>query len=368
MLKRVNAGALFLIIVVIPTFTGIVYNLLIATPVYVSEAKVVIKSLGGGEMPGGLGSLLGALGVLQPSTSGAYLVMDHIRSRDVMFRLEEKFKLKEYYSSEEWDILRRFDPFHLDPSYENFYKYYTKKVVETFLDTNSGVVTIRVRAKDPDYAFKLLKELIYISEEFVNRVNKRASMTALEYYREQLELSKKKVREFAQRVKRFLTEKRVVSPEQEVGVLLSMVAELQGRLISKQLELSTVTSVAPENPRIPQLRREIDQLKEEINSLLSKITGKKDSLATHSVELELLKAELLMLQKEVEMNLGAFLQAQNQAHLQHLFIETVERPIRPDAPTEPKAARNIFVIFAISFALWGVISLLIAGVREHTEE
>ena len=368
MLKRIDAKVLFFAIVIVPTFIGVIYNLFIATPVYVGEAKVVIKKLGGGELPGGLGSLLSAVGVLQPSTSGAYLVMDHILSRDVMFRLDKKYKLKEYYSSDEWDILRRFDPFGLDPSYENFYDYYKNKIVETFLDTNSGVVTIRIRTKDPDYALNILKEIIQIGEEFVNKINKRASITALEYYKEQLDTAKDRLRKFAEKVKRFLIEKRVVAPEEEVGVLLSMVAELQGKLIAKQLELSTISSVAPENPKIPQLKMEIEQIKREIDSLLSKITGKTDSLATYSVELELLKAELLMLQKEVEINLGAFLQAQNQAYLQHLFIETVEKPVRPDAPTEPKAGRNIFVIFAISFALWGVVSLLIAGVREHTEE
>lgn len=368
MLKKISVSKLFLILVVIPTLLGVLYNLVVATPRYVSEAKVIIKSLGAGEMPGGLGSLLSAVGVLQPSTAGAYLVIDHIYSRDVMFQLEKKFKIKEYYSSKDWDILMRFDPFNIDSSYENFYEYYKSKVVESFLDTNSGVLYIRVRAKDPDYAYTLANELIKISENFVNKINERASMTALEYYKEQLENSKRKVKEFAEKVKNFLTKKKVIAPEQEVGVILSMVATLQGKLIEKQIELSTIMSVAPKNPRVPELKREIEQIKREIKKFLNKLTGKRNSLAAHSVELELLKSELLMLQKEVKMNLAAFLQAQNQAYLQHLFIETVEKPIKPDAPTEPKAGRNIFVIFAISFAIWGVVSLLIAGVKEHVEE
>lgn len=368
MLKRTITGHLFLILVVLPTIIGVIYNLFLATPVYIAEAKIVVKTLGGGEVPVGLGSLLSAVGVLQPSTSGAYLVMDYIHSRDVMFVLEEKFRIKEYYSSKDWDLFSRFNPFGIDSSYENFYDYYNKKVVETYFNTNSGVVTIRVRAKDPEYTTKVLKELIRISEVFVNRVNQRASLTALKYYKDQLETSRTKVQEFAKVIKKFLAEKKIVAPEQEVGILLSMIAELQGNLISKQLELSTIESVAPENPKIPELKREIKQLKKEINSLLSRITGKRNSLSVHSVELELLKMELLTLQKEVEMNLGAFLQAQNRAHLQHLFIEAVEKPSKPDAPTEPKAGRNIFVIFAISFALWGVVSLFVAGIREHTEE
>jgi len=365
--KIKNTSISFFIIVIIPTFISIVYNLFLATPTYISEAKVIVKSLGSGEMPGGLGSLLSAVGVLHPSTSGAYLVMEHIRSRDVMFQLEEKYKIKEYYSSKDWDILRRFDPLGIDPSYENFYEYYKDRVIESFLDTNSGVITIRIRGKDPEYPTTVLREILGISENFVNGLNMRASMTALNYYKEQLEKSRAKVKEYSEKLKKFLNENRVFAPDKEVAVLLSTIAELQKTLIAKQIELSNIESVAPDNPKIPQLRKEIEELRNKINALLSKITGRSDSLATSSVELELLKTELLMLQKEVEMNLAAYLHAQNQAYLQHLFIETVEAPIKPDAPREPRALKNIFVVFILSFITWAIIWLLTSAAREHVE-
>jgi len=64
----------------------------------------------------------------------------------------------------------------------------------------------------------------------------------------------------------------------------------------------------------------------------------------------------------------AFLRAQNQAYLQHLFIETVESPRVPDAPMEPRKFRNVFITFVVSFALWGILTLFLAGVREHIGE
>ncbi|WP_461832730.1 Wzz/FepE/Etk N-terminal domain-containing protein [Aquifex sp.] len=368
MLKKLRADLLFFLIVVLPTLFAVLYNLFIATPVYISEARIIVKSLQGGETSLGLSSLLGAIGVMHPSTYGAYLVMNYIKSRDVMFKLDKKYHLKNYYSSEEWDILRRFDPLNIDPSYENFYRYYTQKVVSTSFDPNSGIVTLKVRAKDPKYCRNIAEELIKLSEEFVNLINKRASMTALGYYKEKLEEARKKLKEFSEKVKDFLVNTKTVLPEQQVAVLLQTIAQLQAQLIAKQIQLSTIRLVAPQSPLIKTLEMEIKGIKKEIDKLTKQMVGKKGSLATHSVELELLKSELMLLQKEVELNLQAFLSAENQAYLQHLFIETVEKPIEPDAPMEPEKSKNIFVVFSISFALWGVLSLLIAGVKEHIGE
>jgi len=342
---------MFCIIVCFSTALSVVYNFFYATPVYISTSKVIVKSLGSPAGGDGFGSLLSFLGVLQPTTSGAYLVMDYILSKDAMFILEKKFSLKEHYSSERWDILKRFDPFGINPSYENFYEYYKDRVVEAYVDTHSGALSFLVRSADPQYSYSIAKELIVLSEDFVNRLNKRSSMTALSYYREQLEKSKKKVKKFADKIKWFLNKRGLVSPEQQVAVLLQLIAELQGRLISRQLELSTLKSVAPQNPRVRELEREIKLIQKKIDKLLKKLAGSKGSLATHSVELQLLLSEFEMLKKEVEMNLMAFLQAQNQAYLQHLFIETVESPRVPDAPMEPRKFRNVFITFVVSFAV-----------------
>lgn len=368
MFKITNAKILFIILVLIPTFFSIIYNFLIATPRYVGEAKIIVKSLSSGEIAGGLSSFLGAVGVLQPSSTGAYLVMNYIQSKDMMFMLEKKFKIKEYYSGKDWDFLYRFDPFGIFPSYENFYIYYKDNVVNVSFDTYSGTVTINVIGKDPEYVYDLLNEIIFSSENFVNNLNSRSSVTALNYYKDRLEESQSKLRSFSEKIKKFLNSNRTIAPDQEAGFLLGRIADLQGMLISKQMELSTLLSVAPENPKVSELKKEVDYLKKEIDSLLNKLTGQSNSLASNSVELELMKSELLMLQKEVEANLNALLQAQNMTYLQHLFLESVEKPTKPDFPMEPKRVRNVFVVFAISFALWGVLSLLFAGVREHRQE
>jgi capsular polysaccharide transport system permease protein len=106
-------------------------------------------------------------------------------------------------------------------------------------------------------------------------------------------------------------------------------------------------------------------IRKKINELMRQLFNSKNSIAGGSVKLQILKSQFLLLQKEVEMNLMAFLQAQNQAYLQHLFIETLDKPRIPDTPTEPEKFKNVFVAFTLSFAVWGILVLFIAGIREH---
>jgi len=363
--KLLSAKVLFFLIVVGTTVVTAVYNFFIATPVYVTTAQIIVKNLNSGGGLEGFGTLLSSIGVLQPSTTGAYIVRDYMLSKDAMFKLDKLLNLKQYYSSQKWDILQRFDPFGLDPSYENFYKYYRDKVVEAYVDSKTSVISLKTRAADADYSYQISKHLIELSEKFVNQLNKRSSLVALSYYKEQLEKARQKLQNFAKQIEEFLKKEKLISPEQQAATLLQLISQLQSQLISVELELATLRAAAPNNPKIKFLQEQARLIRQKIDELMRQLFDSKNSLAGGSVKLELLKSQFLLLQKEVEMNLMAFLQAQNQAYLQHLFIETLDKPRIPDAPTEPEKFKNVFVAFTLSFAVWGILVLFIAGIREH---
>jgi capsular polysaccharide transport system permease protein len=326
-----------------------------------------VKTLGDTSNLTGLGAFLRTLGVLENTSSFGNILVNYIQSRDITFELEQKFKIKEYYSSKDWDILKRFDPLGIDPSFENFLDYYKKFAVNASIDAKYNMVVIKTRGKDPDYAYELNTRILKLSEAFINDMNKKVYGTALNYFKDRLEDSKIKVREFSKKITGFLNKTGVVSPEQQVGVLLQATAKLQEQLIIKELELSRIQTLAPKNPKIEDLKREIEELKNEINKNMQKITGSPSSIGPMAVELELLKSEMTMLMKELEANLSAYLQAKNQAMMQTLFVETVEFPVKPDAPMEPKSFKNIITIFIISSIIWVIFWFVTSAVREHVE-
>jgi capsular polysaccharide transport system permease protein len=59
--------------------------------------------------------------------------------------------------------------------------------------------------------------------------------------------------------------------------------------------------------------------------------------------------------------------ARNEAQRQQIYLERIAEPSRPDAAQEPRRLRGILATFLVGLVAWGVISLLLAGVREHQD-
>ena len=53
------------------------------------------------------------------------------------------------------------------------------------------------------------------------------------------------------------------------------------------------------------------------------------------------------------------------AQKQELYLETISRPNLPDAPQLPHRFEDILATLLISFIVWGILTILIAGVKEH---
>jgi len=357
----------FFILVILPFFLSLIYFTLISTRVYVCESKIVVKTFGDSGSLSGISAFLKNLGLAEGTSSYGNVLVNYIQSRDVMLALDKGFKIKDYYSSKEWDLLKRFDLLHLDPSYENFLEFYRKFVVNTYIEPKYNIVILQTRAKDPDFAYALNQQILNLSENFINEMNKKVYSSALSYFENRLEESRTKVKSLSEKIAKFLIKTAVVAPEQQIGVLLQSTARLKEQLIAKELELSRLISLAPKNPKINDLEREISELKAEINKNLEKIAGSSTSIGPQAVELEMLKAELNLLMKELEANLSAYLQAKNQAMMQLLFVETVEAPIKPDAPVEPRILKSLFTIFILCFIIWALYWFITSAAREHAE-
>jgi capsular polysaccharide transport system permease protein len=54
-----------------------------------------------------------------------------------------------------------------------------------------------------------------------------------------------------------------------------------------------------------------------------------------------------------------------EAQRKQLYLERLVQPNTPDVATEPKRIKSILEVFALGMIAWGVLSLLLAGVREH---
>ena len=59
--------------------------------------------------------------------------------------------------------------------------------------------------------------------------------------------------------------------------------------------------------------------------------------------------------------------ARNEARRKQIYLERIVQPHRPDEALEPRRARAIISIFIAGLVAWAVMSMLVAGVREHKD-
>ena len=146
---------------------------------------------------------------------------------------------------------------------------------------------------------------------------------------------------------------------------MQMISKLQDELISSRAQLAQLRSFAPDNPQIPALNERISTIKEEIADQSEIVTGGSKSLASSSVEFQRRLLENELAEKQLASALASLEDAKNEARRQQVYVERIVAPNMPDAPTEPRRLRGVLATLAIGIAAWGILSMLLAGVREH---
>ena len=52
---------------------------------------------------------------------------------------------------------------------------------------------------------------------------------------------------------------------------------------------------------------------------------------------------------------------------QQLYLERIAQPNLPDSALEPRRLRAIAAVFILGLIAWGVLTMLIAGIKEHQD-
>jgi capsular polysaccharide transport system permease protein len=243
----------------------------------------------------------------------------------------------------------------MDDSFEALHRYYQQQV-SLQVDTLSNISTLRVRSFKAEEAYLANQMLLSMSEELINQLNERSRQDMVRYAQAEVEAAEAKARTAASAVSRYRSEKAVFDPEKQSAFQLQQVGKLQEQLIAAKAQLVQVKSLAPNNPQVQVMQRQVAILESEINKETSKVMGGERSLSNKAAEDKLLATALASLE-----------QARNDAQRKQLYLDRIVEPGKPDIAVEPRRLRNIAATLALGLIAWGVLSLLITGVREHQD-
>lgn len=361
-IRSLQTQRLFWLVVVLPTLVAVVYFGFIAADVYISESRFVVRSPER-QTASPLGILLKGTGFTR-SQDDSFTVQDFILSRDALRVLDEKLELRAAYKN--GDIFSRFPGLDWDDSFENMHRYY-QKMVGVQLDPVSSIATLTVRAFNANEAQQINRQLLEMGEALVNQLNERGRRDMIRFAANEVAEAEKKAKLAALTVARYRNEKGVIDPEKQSAIPLQQIAKLQDELIATKSQLSQLQLLTKDNPQIPVLRKRIQMLETEIDLESGRVAGGSLSLASKAAEFQRLALEKEFADKQLASALTSLEQARNEAQRQQLYLERIAKPSLPDAAMEPKRLRAILATLLLGLVAWGVLTMIVAGIREHMD-
>lgn len=357
----------FVIFVIVPTLLAALYYGLVASDIYISESRFVIKS------PDQKRSQMSTLANLVQTTglSGgqeqASEVLTFVRSRDALRALEKSADVRAKFSAPQADILSRFPKPFSDGSFESLFKYYGD-MVDARLDNESGTAIIKVRAFAPQDAYVINRQLLDLSEALVNRLNTRAQSKGVTEAQKQVELATARARAARVALTQYRNTQALIDPSKQAVGVLDIANKMIADRAALQAQLDLMQRVAPANPSIPALRNRINAISVQIASQDSRVVGNGSGIASKMGGYENLLVEQEFATESLNAANAALVQARAEAQRQQFYLERVVDPNIPDMPLLPERLLKVIIIAATAVCLYFIGWMFVVGVLEHASE
>lgn len=350
--------------VIVPTAVSCVYFGVMAEDQYISESSFVVRSASGNNgSTNGLNAFFRGVGISR-SQDDTYTVQEYMRSRTALEALSQNIPVRSFYE-EKGDLFSRFNGLGFSDSNEAFYQYYREKVNIAF-DSVSGIASLRVKSFDAQESHQINQALLKKGEELINQLNNRARSDTISFAEQNVQKAQEHVKSIADQLMEYRTKHGIFDLKEQSSAQMGLVSKLQDELILIQTQLDQVRAITPDNPQISGLETRERSLKAEIQKQSELIAGRNQaSIASRAAEYQRLMLENELSEKQLAAAMTSLESARAEADRKQLYLEIVAQPNIPDWSEEPQRLYNIMATFVIGLMLYGVLSLLLASVKEH---
>jgi capsular polysaccharide transport system permease protein len=361
-----RAPWIFLVIVALPTLATAIYMFFIASPVYVSEARFVVRSQGH-EGPSAMGTVLESVGVDLPSGStDAYEVHEYMMSRDAVADLAANHQLRDILSRPEADFLARYPRLFDENNFESLYDNY-KRFVTVGYDSTTGISTLRVNAFRPADAQAMADALLDGGERLINRLNQRAAADTIAQSTEQVSDAQARAIRAEAALTEFRSREKLIDPTRASAAGSDIVNQLDAQIINLEAERASLASQAPQSPELPGLDQKIRAYEAQRDAEQTRVAGESNSLAPKIGEYEQLMLDRDYAAKSLAAADASLEDAQLEARKKQLYLERVVLADRPDKAELPQRLFTVAMVFVSMLIAYATLVMTFAGLREHRQ-
>lgn len=361
--RLLSISPLFLAFVALPTVLSIIYFGFLAEDIYVSESRIIVRSTTKPDVSP-IDSVIGSTGI-STNSQESDAVTEYVQSRRALQEANANGFVEQAYGNNGIFILDRFGSFGGD-SFEHLYKYFAGKIALQ-PGESARVLHISVEAYDPADAQEINERLLRGAEQLVNDLSDRSRNDAISFAQEQLAEARENARSAALALANFRDQEEVINPELQAQVGLQTIAQLQQQLTATRTQLRQMQAFTPKASQIPFLQTQISQLESEIANQTAEIAGGSRSLSANAARFQELTLASEFAEQQLAIALASLQDAQAEARRQQAYVERISEPSLADYATYPRRIRSILATLVVGLLAWGIVAMLLVGIREHRE-
>ena len=355
----------FVVMVLLPLLAFGVYLWTVADDRYASTVGFTVRQeegQSGSELLGGLSALTGAT-----TSPDGDVLYEFIRSQALVRRIDERLKLRDYYSS-----FWRTDPLFAlwpDATIEDML-WYWGRVVRVSYDQSTGLTELRIQAFDPRMAQAIAVEVVAESQKLVNALNEQARADAIRYADLELEQAENRLRDARAALTKFRTRTQIVDLDADIQARMGVMSNLQQQLAEELVgfdELMTTTN--RNDPRLTQSERRIEVIRDRIAEerrtfATTAVLGTGEDYPTLISEFEGLSVEREFAEEAFRAALAARDAARAEALRQSRYLATYVSPTLAESAQFPQRFVMMGLAALFSCLVWSISVLVYYSIRD----
>ena len=353
------------VLLILPIAFGTIYYSFIASDIFESESRFVVRSAIPAIPEEDSTSQTGSPDM--KIAQDTQVVTNFIHSPKMVEQIDEIFDMQKLFGGSDVDAISRIAA---DATAEDYLDYWENHV-EAIIDPRSGIVTVSTFTYSPDSAQNLLKEILRNSEQKVNELNAgiwdeliTSAEKDLEVARNDLDELRIKLREQQNRSGIFDVELLAETTTGIIGTIRLEILELEAR------RKVSISELSPDSSVIQDLNKQIAARKDQIKQLQDEIAGSSDkklTIASYYATFEELRVETKIAQEHFEKAVRELERVKLLSSVQLVYLDTFLPPTLPDSGTYPKRIVMIVVVILLSLVVWGIYTSIVLSLRNRLD-
>lgn len=359
-----TALKIYIWIVVLPTVLAAIYYGIIASDIYISEARFAVRTSNHPSITNSLlDSVLSGTGTESAGEDTA-IVRDFILSHDMLDELDRRLDIRKHFESSDIDYFSRLDD---DASEEDFLDYY-RNMVQVSVESYSNIATIQAKSFDPVLSQKMANVIMELSEDLVNKLSDRIAEDTVRFAKKEVDYSEDRIRKASDALTAFRSETQSINPDEETGAVLGIVTKLETQLAESRAHLIEARDFMREDsPQVKVLKGKVQALEKQVQDERLRLASKG---TTNDYTQLIDKYQPLILEQELSKQrytttLTSLEIAQAEAQRKQRYLLPFIQPKIPDEALLPERFNSTLIVFVALSLIYAIGGLIWAAVKDH---